>query len=253
MDAVTGWSFWRFCFRLGLVESIRGLDYFRFYEYPAFHRSLDLRPGHQVLDLGCGRGLFPLFCAFHHPNLEYTTVDIDPSAVEWQKRMADKLGGLPNFHPMVGDSTQLEFADASFDRVGNLGSIEHIPDEGDIATSREMSRVCAKDGILVYSIPYSFEGCEQATTDHWEGFERRYDDRSLEERLIAPSGRGVQERIYFGEPGFSFSSLWYPLPFVIKTPFRHLAPLASSVWLKEMDSESRARACGVRLVLKGKN
>jgi SAM-dependent methyltransferase len=226
------------------------LDYFRFYEYPTFYRSLDLRPGLKVLDLGCGRGLCPLFCAFHNPDVEYTTVDIDATAVEWQQRMALRLGGLPNFHPSVGDSTQLEFPDASFDRVGNLGSIEHIPEEGDLATSREMGRVCAKDGILVYSIPYSFEGCEQATTDHWEGFERRYDDRTLEERLIHPSGRKVDSLVYFGEPGFPFSRYWYPLPFVLKAPLRHLAPPASFLWLKGMPPEDRARACGVRVVLR---
>ena len=101
MTDVTGWGFWRFCFRLGLVESVRGLDYFRFYEYPTFYASLDLRSGQKVLDLGCGRGLFPLFCASHHPDIEYTAVDIDETAVEWQKRMASRLGGLPNFHPLA--------------------------------------------------------------------------------------------------------------------------------------------------------
>lgn len=250
MKSASGWDFWRFCFRLGARESIRGLDYFRFYEYPAFHANLDLTPDCSVLDLGCGRGLFPLYCAFRGPNLRYTTVDIDGGAIDWQRRMAQRLGGLPNLNVLLGDSTRLDLPDNSFDRVANLGSIEHIPGEGDLETAAQMGRVCRPGGKLVLSIPYATKGGELGTTSHWHGFERRYDDRMLEERIVGPSGCDVVSIVHFGEKGVQFSKKWYPLPFVVKLPFRHLAPLASRMWLTPIRSEDRHLACGVQVVLK---
>jgi SAM-dependent methyltransferase len=225
------------------------MDYFRFYEYPTFLSALDLSKGVSVLDLGCGRGLFPLFCAKKFREVSYTTLDIDPSAIAWQRAMEKKLGGLPNLTITEGDSTQIGFPDNSFDRVANLGSIEHIPGDGDIRTAEEMGRVCKPGGKLVFSIPYGPKGEELATTDHWDGFERRYDDRMLQDRIIGPSGCRVATLEYFGEPDFPFADFWYPLPFFVKLPFRHLMPLASTVWLKTLPESQKGKACGVRLVL----
>ncbi|MCA9415082.1 MAG: class I SAM-dependent methyltransferase [Candidatus Omnitrophica bacterium] len=250
MSDITGWDFWRFCFRLDLREKVRGVDYFRFYEFPTFYRKMELATASSVLDLGCGHSLFPLFCAYKNPELRYTTLDIDPVAVAWQKRMKERLSPLPNLKLLEGDSTKMDFEENSFDRVVNLGSIEHIPDQGDLSTAAEMGRVCRPGGLLVFSIPYSYEGCEQDTTDHWEGFERRYDDAMLDERIVKPSGCQEVTRTYFGEPGFSFSEKWYPLPFPVKLPFRHFLPFASRRWLKTMSSEERQKSCGVQVVLR---
>ena len=249
MKNVTGWDFWRFCFRLGLRESVRGLDYFRFYEYPRVLETLSLEPGCSVLDLGCGTGLFPLFCASHFPEIRYTAVDIDDGAIAWQKKKANRLRGPANLEICPGDSRSLGFPSESFDRVANLGSIEHIPGDGDIRTAREMGRVCRPGGRLVLSIPYGKTGGEAETTPHWKSFERRYDERMLEDRLIGPSGCRILAVDYFGEPGFRFSKYWYRLPFALRLPVRHFAPLASRLWLKTLPSEERSRACGVRLVL----
>lgn len=249
MTEVSGWDFWRFCFRLDFREKVRGVDYFRFYEFPTFYRLMEMGAASQVLDLGCGRSLFPLFCAARHPETVYTTLDIDPGAVAWQERMKQRVSPLENLRILEGDSTSMSFDSDSFDRVVNLGSIEHIPDDGDRMTAAEMGRVCRPGGLLVFSIPYSFEGCEQDTTDHWEGFERRYDDAMLEDRIILPSGCTEVSRSYFGEPERRFSEMWYRLPFVIRTPFRHLAPFASLRYLRTMDRADRRNACGVQLVL----
>ncbi len=246
----TGWDFWKFCFRLNLREKVRGIDYFRFYEFPTFYKKMDLATANSVLDLGCGHSLFPLFCANHNPNLQYTTLDIDPEAVSWQVSMKERIGSPKNLTLMEGDSTSMNFESNSFDRVVNLGSIEHIPEQGDLLTASEMGRVCRPGGLLVYSVPYSFEGCEQATTDHWEGFERRYDDGMLDDRIVGPSGCQEISRTYFGEPGFQFSSKWYRFPFILKIPFRHLVPFASQTWLKTIEKEDRKRACGVQVVLR---
>ena len=250
MSEMNGWDFWRFCFRLDFREKIRGVDYFRFYEFPTFHQKMEFASAESVLDLGCGRSLFPLFCATCYPKVAYTTLDIDPTAVEWQRKMKHRLGDPENLTLLEGDSTSMEFENDSFDRVVNLGSIEHIPEQGDVLTAREMGRVCRPGGLLVLSIPYSFQGCEQETTDHWEGFERRYDDPMLDERIVEPSGCEEVSRTYFGEPGFRFSEFWYPLPFVLKVPFRHIVPFASETWLQTLPEKKKESACGVQVVLR---
>ena len=164
--------------------------------------------------------------------------------------MAKKLGGLPNLDAMLGDSRRLDFPDGSFDRVANLGSIEHIPGEGDLETAAQMGRVCRPGGKLVFSIPYGAKGEERDATDHWHGFERRYDDQMLDERLVRPSKCDVESIVFFGEKGLRFSRMWYPLPFFVKLPLRHFAPLASKQWLASIRVEDRHRACGVQMVLK---
>lgn len=244
-----GRDFWRFCFRLGLVEAIRGIDYFRYYEYPRVYQFGSWLPGSKVLDLGCGKGIFPLICSRHHPEVEYWTVDIEPTAIGWQKKMQQRLGGLAALHPQLGDSTKLEFSDNTFDQLLNIGSIEHIPGQGDIRTAAEMGRVCKPGGRLIFSIPYSWQGGEQATADHWQGFERRYDDTMLAERIIQPSGCDLTAIAYFGESGFSFASCWYKLPFVCRLPLRHIAPIMSQRFIHEIPAENRKTACGVQFVL----
>ena len=250
MRPKTGFDFWRFCFRLGPRESVRGIDYFRYYEFPTVLELADLRAGDSVLDLGCGKSLFPLAVASWFPEVRYTTVDIDEEAVAWQRRAGERLGGLPNLTVKVGDSTRLEFPDDSFDRAINLGSIEHIPEEGDRATAAEMGRVVRPGGASILSVPYSFQGVENPTTDHWHGFERRYDDETVQDRLIEPSGCGLESNRYFGEPRLHFSDWWYSLPFPLRLPFRHMAPLASRVWLKEIPISDRSGACGIQIVLR---
>ncbi len=235
--------------RLGLREWVRGLDYFRCIEYPLVFEALRPEPGQSLLDMGCGSGPFALFLA-HQAGVRVVALDLDPECVAWQNRGATRLGlSSTSFSAVEGDSRALPYPDEEFDLVLNLGSIEHIPDDGDIIAAREMSRVLKPGGRAILTIPYGREYTEIDSGRHVSGFERRYDDEALDQRLVTPSGLTEKARIYFGEPGFAASSIWYGLPWILRLPFRRLASAFSRRWLAHFHTDDRDRACGARLVL----
>jgi len=73
-----------------------------------------LVPGSRILDLGCGAGRFSLGAAQN--GFRVTGVDITPNSIEAAKQKAVKLG-LSNAVFQVGDMTELNFADGTFDYV----------------------------------------------------------------------------------------------------------------------------------------
>jgi ubiquinone/menaquinone biosynthesis C-methylase UbiE len=89
-----------------------------------------LRPGMQVLDLGCGSGVFSHLLRQH--GLEVTGVDISPRLVELGRRL------YPDVTFLVGDAEALPFEDARFDCVFLGGLIHHFPDPRALAA--EVSR-----------------------------------------------------------------------------------------------------------------
>lgn len=239
----------RFNDRLGLREAVRSLDYFRCVEYPLATRALAPAPGLELLDMGCGSGPFALFLAAER-GLRVRALDIDGRALAWQMRGARRLGLSPaTFAAVRGDSRSLPFPDATFDRVLNLGSIEHLRNDGDLVAAAEMARVLRPGGLAVLTIPYGPRELEIESGPHVPGFERRYDDDALARRLIAPSGLTEVGRTCYGEPGLELSRLWYGMPWLLRVPLRRLTPRLAARWLRPLATEHRDRACGVCLGL----
>lgn len=239
----------RFNDQLGFIESVRSLDYFRCIEYPLVIELLELKPHIALLDLGVGRGPFSTFLALRRA-ANVLALDIDPGCISWQAEKAQHLGpGHSDFQVMVSDSRCLPFPEGSFDRVLNLGSIEHIRGEGDRQTAIEMGRVLKPGGIAVFSIPYGNQCTERESDSHVKYFERRYDERAIEDRIIQPSGLKEVTRFYFGETGRRWSRFWYNLPFALKLPFRRLTPWMASRWLQVIPVEERECACGICFAL----
>lgn len=90
----------------------------------------------KVLDLGCGVGH-----SFHllEPR-ETVGFDANPQALEGQDR-----------ETVVGDMRTLPFADASFQAVLSVHSIEHVPDPE--RALRQVHRVLEPDGTAVFVTP----------------------------------------------------------------------------------------------------
>jgi SAM-dependent methyltransferase len=236
--------------RLGAREWLRSLDYFRCIEYPLAVQALNAPPGTSLLDMGCGTGPFSLFLA-RHLGLTVTATDLDEACVAWQRRGANRLDLDANrFTSRSVDSRRLPFADGSFARVLNLGSIEHVRDaDGDSQAIREVARVLAPGGRAVLTIPYGPRYEEIDRGPHVPDFERRYDDPALARRLVAPSGLDEISRTHYGEAGTAFSAWWYRTPRILQLPFRRLTLALAQRFLTVIPPEERASACGVCLVL----
>jgi len=102
-----------------------------------------------VLDAGCGRGVFTLALARRFPQVCFEGIDLDPEQVTKGQRLA-KILGMNNARFSVGDLVSLD-REAEFDMAINIDSIEHIS-EDDMATA-SMFRALRPGGLLILHTP----------------------------------------------------------------------------------------------------
>src|SRR5689334_11548711 len=105
---------------------------------------LDLFPSAQVLEVGVGTGLsLPVLPR----NIDLTAIDLSEKMLEKAKERSESLGlKRVNFRKM--DATNLDFPNASFDRVFAAYFISTVPDP--VRVVHEMKRVCKPGGYLVF-------------------------------------------------------------------------------------------------------
>ena len=105
-------------------------------------RRADIRPGHRVLDLGCGRGALTFIVKKDHPEAIVTGLDVDEKDIAWARRWAAREGVDVAFD--VYDGGRLPYGDGTFDRVVGSLVVHHLEDK--VGTFREMRRVLADGG-----------------------------------------------------------------------------------------------------------
>lgn len=111
----------------------------------SFVRSLGIKPGDKVLDLGCGDGTTALPAAAL--GAEVLGVDIAANLVAAGKTRA-AAAGLTNIHFQEGDASHLDgIDDAGFDWVVTVFGAMFAPRPDDVA--REMVRVTKPGGHVV--------------------------------------------------------------------------------------------------------
>jgi SAM-dependent methyltransferase len=116
---------------------------------------IGIRPGHRVLDLGCGAGRHA-FEAFRRGG-HVVAVDLDERALEEVAVLATAMeleGQVPagtTFVTLRADALGLPFADASFDHVIASEILEHIPD--DLGAMKEIVRVLKPGANAAVTVP----------------------------------------------------------------------------------------------------
>ena len=119
---------------------------------------LRLEDGHQILDLGCGRGRHT-HAAYFHRRCHSVGLDLGlEDVLTTQQGFLDhpdlepQTGHARRYDLMVGDALSLPFADNSFDRLICSEVLEHIPDyAGALA---EIWRVTKPGGRIGISVPH---------------------------------------------------------------------------------------------------
>jgi ubiquinone/menaquinone biosynthesis C-methylase UbiE len=111
--------------------------------------------GRRVLDIGVGE--FPsLWYALTQCGYDVVGTDIIKGY------FANTPIGLAN-HLLFDDITQTQFKDNRFDCITCVSTLEHIPDWQ--AAISNMRKVCAKDGRVIITIPYSVDNpCDNIKT-----------------------------------------------------------------------------------------
>jgi ubiquinone/menaquinone biosynthesis C-methylase UbiE len=105
-----------------------------------------IRPGHRVLDIGCGTGSLVTLIKRLHPDVDVVGLDPDPKALARGKRKAERAA--VSIQLDQGFSDELPYPEASFDRVFSSFMFHHLqPDEKE-KTLREVRRVLKPGGSL---------------------------------------------------------------------------------------------------------
>lgn len=134
-----------------------GLDWLtRFYDplirlalrEDAFKRSLvtqaGLRPGHDVLDLGCGTATLTVMLKAACPDARVTGIDGDPAILDIART---KTAGLA-IELRQAMAYELPYAPATFDRVVSSLVFHHLADADKARTLSEVHRVLRPGGEL---------------------------------------------------------------------------------------------------------
>ena len=105
----------------------------------------ELRPGMDVLDVGCGPGTITADLAALVAPGRVTAVDAAPDVVDKARAVAAERG-LDNVEFAVADVHALDFPDDSFDVVHAHQVLQHVGDP--VQALREMRRVCRPGGVI---------------------------------------------------------------------------------------------------------
>jgi SAM-dependent methyltransferase len=102
-----------------------------------------------ILDAGCGSGVFSMEIAKRHPDARVVGIELDPGLVERANEMA-RAAGITNVEFRQGDVTRLDF-DAQFDLVVSVDNLEHVED--DVTAMKGLLRALRPGGRLVNHVP----------------------------------------------------------------------------------------------------
>lgn len=107
---------------------------------------INIKPGSQVLDVGCGTGDDLIYLVSHFSSLNLTGVDGDPKVLVIAKNKAIKANLNIKFR--VNLAERLSFANNSFDVVWSSLMIHHLPTKYKLLALQEMRRVLKPGGRL---------------------------------------------------------------------------------------------------------
>lgn len=116
--------------------------------------------GPRVLDIGCGRGQWPLFLA--RKGFEVVALDIAEELVQATRKLSPGALGV------CGVGQRLPLRDSSIDTIISWGVIEHDP-EGPGAALKEMYRVLKDGGAAIVTVPLDSKGNRHASQTLLEG------------------------------------------------------------------------------------
>ncbi|TFV87180.1 methyltransferase domain-containing protein [Blastococcus sp. CT_GayMR16] len=128
----------------GHADSVLQSHRWRTAENSAAYLLPSLRPGLDLLDVGCGPGTITVDLAARVAPGRVVGLDVSPDPLPEARAAAERAGVEVAFE--VGDVYALAAEDDSFDVVHAHQVLQHLTDPG--AALREMARVCRPGGVI---------------------------------------------------------------------------------------------------------
>lgn len=162
---------------------------------------IDARAGMRLLDVACGEAEMVRHAAAR--GLEAHGVDLSEVALRTGRSAAARRG-----EPAIGlhaaNGEALPFPDRCFDRVTNMGSLEHYEDP--VQGAAEMARVLADDGLVCLHVPNTF-GLRWNVLHAWRSGDvaddgqpiQRYGTRAQWTRVLEAGGLEVVQVLGYEE------------------------------------------------------
>jgi len=138
-----------------------------------------LKANSQILDVGCGAGIPVddyLVLKGHH----LTGVDISEKQIELAKI------NVPEATYLVGDMSEMDFQQNSFDAIVSFYAIFHIPKEDHLELFKRIFNLLKDGGLFLATLGYEeWESCEEfcGVTMHWSHYDK---DKNLQ--LVKQTG-----------------------------------------------------------------
>ncbi|MGA4844369.1 class I SAM-dependent methyltransferase [Streptomyces sp. G45] len=107
-----------------------------------------VRPGEDVLDMGCGTGRFTVLMA--EAGAKVSGLDISQAMLDQARQKLAERGHTADLRE--GDMAHLPFDDASFDTVTSMLALMHIPLEDRQAVFHEVRRVLRPGGRILLGV-----------------------------------------------------------------------------------------------------
>jgi len=168
----------------------------------------ELRPGQQILDIGCGTGSLAILLKQRHPEIEVVGLDPDRKALALAGRKAQRAGASPHFDR--GFSDWLPYSADSFDHVFSSFMFHHLQSNEKEETLREIRRVLKPGGSLQL---LDFRGPESATgsLSLWLHSHHNLKDNSEKQilTLMAKAGLADLRTVGYGTVLFGLGHIAY--------------------------------------------
>jgi ubiquinone/menaquinone biosynthesis C-methylase UbiE len=128
----------------GHAEPVLQSHRWRTVENSAAYLLPSLRPGLDLLDVGCGPGTITVDLAARVAPGRVVGLDVSADPLAEARALAERSGVAVRFE--VGDVYALSAPDGSFDVVHAHQVLQHLTDP--VAALREMARVCRPGGVI---------------------------------------------------------------------------------------------------------
>lgn len=190
------------------AEQQRLLDQAEYWRHSLIPVGLDYRPGHQVLEVGCGAGAVLGVLASDFPGIQVAGLDIEAAQIDYAAAHLAKLG-VRGADLQVGDARSLPWVSQSTDHVYMMWLLEHLTDP--VAVLRESHRVLKPGGTIVLTeTDYTtfkihpghpdYDYLEQIQFDYFDRFGQAYAGRLQGNWLLEAGFREIRN----GPVGFHF-------------------------------------------------